>query len=368
MAISAAQPRISEGLPFPLGANWDGLGVNFALFSAHATKVELCLFDDTGERELHRIELPEFTDEVWHGYLADASPGTVYGYRVHGPYAPEVGHRFNPHKLLLDPYAKALVGSLRWGPELFGYTLGAGDDISYDERDSAPLMPKCRVIDPAFTWGRDRAPATAWERTIIYELHVKGFTQLHPMVPQELRGTFAGLATDAVVDYVRALGVTALELMPVHAFIHDRLLLDKGLRNYWGYSTLGFFAPHVNYSATGSTREFKEMVARLHDAGLEVILDVVYNHTVEGNEHGPTLSFRGIDNASYYRLLPDKPRYYINDTGTGNTVNLSHPRVLQMVTDSLRYWATEMRVDGFRFDLATILGRELSGFDEVAAF
>ena len=369
MAISAAQPRISEGLPFPLGANWDGLGVNFALFSAHATRVELCLFDDTGERELHRIELPEFTDEVWHGYLADASPGTVYGYRVHGPYAPEVGHRFNPHKLLLDPYAKALVGSLRWGPELFGYTLGAtGDDISYDERDSAPLMPKCRVIDPAFTWGRDRAPATAWERTIIYELHVKGFTQLHPMVPQELRGTFAGLATDAVVDYVRALGVTALELMPVHAFIHDRLLLDKGLRNYWGYSTLGFFAPHVNYSATGSTREFKEMVARLHDAGLEVILDVVYNHTVEGNERGPTLSFRGIDNASYYRLLPDKPRYYINDTGTGNTVNLSHPRVLQMVTDSLRYWATEMRVDGFRFDLATILGRELSGFDEVAAF
>jgi isoamylase len=369
MAISATRPHIAEGLPFPLGATWDGLGVNFALFSAHAAKVELCLFDDTGGRELHRVELPEFTDEVWHGYLSDARPGTVYGYRVHGPYAPEGGHRFNPHKLLLDPYAKALVGSLRWGPELFGYTPGAtGDDLSYDERDSAPLVPKCRVVDPAFTWGRDHAPANAWGRTIIYEVHVKGFTQLHPGVPQELRGSFAGLATDAVVDYVRALGVTAVELMPVHAFIDDRLLLDKGLRNYWGYNTIGFFAPHPRYSATGSTREFKEMVARLHDAGLEVILDVVYNHTAEGNERGPTLSFRGIDNASYYRLLPDKPRYYINDTGTGNTVNLSHPRVLQMVTDSLRYWATEMHVDGFRFDLATILGREPSGFDEGGGF
>jgi isoamylase len=369
MAISVTRPHIAEGLPFPLGATWDGLGANFALFSANATKVELCLFDDAGKRELHRVELPEFTDEVWHGYLPDASPGTVYGYRVHGPYAPEAGHRYNPHKLLLDPYAKALVGSLRWGPELFGYTLDAtGDDLSYDERDSAPLMPKCRVVDPAFTWGRDHAPANAWERTIIYEVHVKGFTQLHPGVPQELRGSFAGLATDAVVDYVRALGVTAVELMPVHAFIDDRLLLDKGLRNYWGYNTIGFFAPHPRYSATGSTREFKEMVARLHDAGLEVILDVVYNHTAEGNERGPTLSFRGIDNASYYRLLPDKRRYYINDTGTGNTVNLSHPRVLQMVTDSLRYWATEMHVDGFRFDLATILGREPSGFDEGGGF
>ena len=369
MAISATRPRISEGLPYPLGATWDGLGVNFALFSAHATKVELCLFDATGERELHRIELPEFTDEVWHGYLPDADPVTVYGYRVQGPYAPEVGHRFNPHKLLLDPYAKALVGSLTWGPELFGYTLGASnDDLSFDERDSAPLMPKCRVIDPAFTWGRDQAPAIAWERTIIYEVHVKGFTQQHPLVPPELRGTFAGLTTDAVIDYLRALGITAIELMPVHAFFNERQLLDKGLRNYWGYNTIGFFAPHTSYSAMGSTREFKEMVARLHDADLEVILDVVYNHTAEGNERGPTLSFRGIDNASYYRLLPDKPRYYINDTGTGNTVNLSHPRVLQMVTDSLRYWATEMRVDGFRFDLATILGREPSGFDEGGGF
>jgi glycogen operon protein len=369
MAISVTRPHIVEGLPFPLGATWDGLGVNFALFSAHAAKVELCLFDDTGERELHRVELPEFTDEVWHGYLRDAWPGTVYGYRIHGPYAPEAGHRFNPHKLLLDPYAKALVGSLKWGPELFGYALGAtGDDLSYDERDSSPLMPKCRVVDPAFTWGRDREPASAWERTIIYEVHVKGFTQLHPAVPQKLRGSFAGLATEAVVEYVRALGATAVELLPVHAFIDDRLLLDKGLRNYWGYNTIGFFAPDPRYSATGSTREFKEMVARLHDAGLEVILDVVYNHTAEGSERGPTLSFRGIDNVSYYRLLPDKPRYYINDTGTGNTVNLSHPRVLQMVTDSLRYWVTEMHVDGFRFDLATILGREPAGFDEGGGF
>jgi isoamylase len=369
MAISATRPRISEGLPFPLGATWDGLGVNFALFSAHATKVDLCLFDKTGEQELHRIELPEFTDEVWHGYVPDAEPVAVYGYRVHGPYAPESGHRFNPHKLLLDPYAKAFVGSLRWGPELFGYELGASEaDLSYDERDSAPLMPKCRVIDPAFTWGRDRAPAIPWERTVVYELHVKGFTKLHPLVPQELRGTFAGLATDVVIDYLRALGVTALELMPVHAFIDDLMLLDRGLKNYWGYNTIGFFAPHLQYSARGSTKEFKEMVARLHHAGLEVILDVVYNHTAEGNERGPTLSFRGIDNASYYRLLPDKPRYYINDTGTGNTLNLSHSRVLQMVTDSLRYWATEMRVDGFRFDLATILAREPYGFDEGGGF
>jgi glycogen operon protein len=360
--------RVSEGTPFPLGATWDGLGVNFALFSAAATKVELCLFDDSGEREMQRIELPEFTDEVWHGYLPDARPGTIYAYRVHGPYDPKAGHRFNPNKLLLDPYAKALLGALRWDPAVFGYTLESGDDLTFDSRDSAPFMPRCRVVDPAFTWGRDASPQVPWERTIIYETHVRGYTMCHPAVPEPLRGTFAGLAVKEVVDGIRRLGVTSVELLPVHAFIDDALLLDKGLRNYWGYNTIGFFAPERRYSSSGSTGEFKAMVAHLHDAGLEVILDVVYNHTAEGNERGPTLSFRGIDNASYYRLLPDDKRHYINDTGTGNTLNLSHPRVLQMVTDSLRYWVHEMHVDGFRFDLATILGREPYGFDEGGGF
>ncbi len=359
--------RVREGTPFPLGATWDGLGVNFALFSAHASKVELCLFDETGEREIERIELPEFTDEVWHGYLPDARPGTLYGYRVHGPYEPEAGHRFNPNKLLLDPYAKGLTGDVRWDPAVFGYVVGE-DDLSFDTRDSAPFLPRCRVVDPAFTWGRERRPDVPWERTILYELHVKGFTKLHPLVPERLRGTYAGLGTKEVVDYLRGLGVTSVELLPVHAFVQDQHLLEKGLANYWGYNTLNFFAPEYRYSATGSLSEFKEMVARLHDAGIEVILDVVYNHTAEGNEMGPTLSFKGIDNASYYRLLPDQKRYYINDTGTGNTLNLSHPRVLQMVTDSLRYWVTEMHVDGFRFDLATILGREPYGFDEGGGF
>ncbi len=365
---STSKTRVTEGLPYPLGATWDGLGVNFALFSAHATKVELCLFDARGEQELERIELPEFTDEVWHGYLPDARPGTIYGYRVHGPYEPENGHRFNPNKLLLDPYAKALVGQLRWGPEVFGYTLESEDDLTFDERDSAALMPKCRVIDPAFTWGRDQSPRVPWERTILYETHVRGYTKLHPAVPENLRGTFAGLATKEVVDYIRGLGVTSVELLPVHAFVNDSILLDKGLTNYWGYNTIGFFAPDPRYSAAQSTGEFKAMVAHLHAAGLEVILDVVYNHSAEGNERGPTLSFKGIDNASYYRLIPDQNRYYINDTGTGNTINLSHPRVLQMVTDSLRYWVQEMHVDGFRFDLATILGREPYGFDEGGGF
>jgi isoamylase len=359
---------ISEGLPFPLGATWDGVGVNFALFSAHATKVELCLFDDAGRRETERVELPEFTDEVWHGYLPEARPGTVYAYRVHGPFAPEEGHRFNPHKLLLDPYAKSLVGSLAWHPAVFGYTLASKDDLALDTRDSARFMPKCRVIDPAFTWGRERKPQIPWERTIIYETHVRGYTMRHPAVAAAERGTFAGLAAKAVVDHLRGLGVTAVELLPVHAFVNDSLLLERGLTNYWGYNTIGFFAPDERYSATHAINEFKEMVARLHDAGLEVILDVVYNHTAEGNELGPTLSFRGIDNASYYRLLPDARRYYINDTGTGNTLNLSHPRVLQMVTDSLRYWVSEMHVDGFRFDLATILAREAYGFDEGGGF
>jgi glycogen operon protein len=362
--------RISEGLPFPLGATWDGRGVNFALFSAHATKVELCLFDEKGVKELERIELPEYTDEVWHVHVAGLKPGTVYGYRVHGPYEPAAGHRFNPNKLLLDPYAKAHVGSLRWDPSLFGYTLENEDDLTYDERDSAAFMPKCQVVDQTFNWTHPTRIRVPWDRTIVYETHVRGYTKLHPGVPDNMRGTFDGLAQKAVIDHIRRIGVTTIELLPVHSFVNDQTLLDKGLTNYWGYNTIGFFAADPRYFARGpgAIDEFKEMIDRLHDAGLELILDVVYNHTAEGNERGPTLSFRGIDNASYYRLMPDEQRYYINDTGTGNTLNLSHPRVLQMVTDSLRYWVTEMNVDGFRFDLATILGREPYGFDEGGGF
>lgn len=369
LAAGLRKTTVLEGKPFPLGATWDGLGVNFAIFSASATKVELCLFDDDGQTELERIELPEYTDEVWHGYLPSARPGTVYAYRVHGPYEPDAGHRFNPNKLLLDPYAKQLVGELRWGPELFGYELGHKDkDLSFDSRDSASLMQKCRVIDPAFTWGRSLKPDTPWDQTIIYEMHVKGFTKRHLMVPEQDRGTFLGLAHPHVPEYLRSIGVTAAELLPVHAFVDDSYLVEKGLRNYWGYNSIGFFAPDPRYQRSSGVREFKEMINQFHANGLEVILDVVYNHTAEGNELGPTLSFKGIDNASYYRLLPDQKRYYINDTGTGNTVNLSHQRVLQMVSDSLRYWADEMRVDGFRFDLATILGREPYGFDEGGGF
>ncbi len=362
---------IAEGLPFPLGASWDGAGVNFALFSANATKVELCLFDDTGTRELERVELPEFTNEVWHVYIAGLKPGTVYGYRVHGPYEPDAGHRFNPNKLLLDPYAKAHVGALQWDPAVFGYTIGAeDDDLSFDERDSAPFVPKCVVVDQTFSWTHPMHVRVPWDRTVIYELHVRGYTKRHPGIPESLRGTFAGLGQKEVVDYIARLGVTSVELMPIHSFVNDSHLLDKGLTNYWGYNTIGFFAADPRFFArgAGAIGEFKEMIDRYHDAGLEVILDVVYNHTAEGNEHGPTLSFRGIDNASYYRLLPDRKRYYINDTGTGNTLNLSHPRVLQMVTDSLRYWVGEMNVDGFRFDLATILAREPYGFDEAGTF
>jgi isoamylase len=364
-----ARSRVQEGQPFPLGATWDGLGVNFALFSAHATQVELCLFDQQGRRELERIDLPEYTDEIWHGYLPEARPGTVYAYRVHGPYEPNAGHRFNPHKLVLDPYAKALVGPLRWSDALFGYRLGsARADLSFDRRDSAMGMPKCQVQDPAFTWGRSRRPCIDWERSIVYEAHMRGYTIRLPAAPPQLRGTFSGMGYRHVVDYLRNLGVNAVELLPIHAFVDDRYLIENGLRNYWGYNTIGFFAPDPRYMATPFINEFKEMVSRLHDARIEVILDVVYNHTAEGNELGPTLSFKGIDNASYYRLLPDKPRYYINDTGTGNTLNVSHPRVLQLVTDSLRYWATDMGVDGFRFDLATILAREWHGFDEGGGF
>ncbi len=361
--------RISEGHPFPLGANWDGLGVNFSIFSAHATRVELCLFDAKGETELERIELPEYTDEIWHGYLPDAHPGQVYGFRVHGPYEPEAGHRFNPNKLLIDPYAKQLVGRLRWSEALFGYQIGSPDaDLSFDTRDSAAFVPKCKVIDRAFTWGDQQHRRIPWDSTLIYEAHLRGISMRHPAVADGLRGTFAGLANRELIQHLRSLGVSAIELLPVHAFLDDKHLLEKGMSNYWGYNSIGFFAPHPGYLASGQVSEFKEMVAHLHDAGLELILDVVYNHTAEGNELGPTLSMRGIDNATYYRLVPDSRRHYINDSGTGNTLDLSHPCVLQMVTDSLRYWATEMHVDGFRFDLATILARRSQGYEERHGF
>ena len=362
--------RVTEGLPFPRGATWDGKGTNFAIFSANATKVEVCLFEHSG-REIERIALPEYTDQIFHGYLADVGPGTFYGYRVHGPYAPDAGHRFNPNKLLLDPYARAHAGSIDWNPACFGYQMESGDDTTFDERDSAPFVPRCVIVDPDFDWqGKPGQIGTPWDRTVFYETHVKGFTQLNPKVSEHLRGTYAGFGEPAVIEYIRDLGVTAVELLPIHSFAQDSHLVEKGLANYWGYNTLGFFAPEPRYAADvpNSLREFKEMVARYHEAGIEIILDVVYNHTAEGNELGPTLSFKGIDNASYYRLMPDEPRYYINDTGTGNTVNLSHPRVIQMVTDSLRYWVQEMHVDGFRFDLGTILAREPHGFDEQSGF
>ena len=362
---------MKEGSPRPRGAHWDGAGVNFALFSANATKVEVCLFDNEAGRETARIELPEFTDQVFHGYLPDVGPGQFYGYRVHGPYEPNDGHRFNPNKLLLDPYARAHAGKLTWNPAVFGYKMETGDDTTFDERDSAPFMPKCVVVDESYDWkGEPGRKTAAWDDTIVYETHVKGFTKLNPAVPEPLRGTYAGLGQEAVVAYIKKLGVTSVELLPIHTFVNDSQLEEKGLANYWGYNTIGFFAPDPRYASDvpNSLREFKEMVARFHEAGLEVILDVVYNHTAEGNERGPTLSFKGIDNASYYRLLPDQKRYYINDTGTGNTVNLSHPAAIQMVTDSLRYWAEEMRVDGFRFDLGTILAREPNGFDNQSGF
>ncbi|MFO0721139.1 MAG: glycogen debranching protein GlgX [Nitrospira sp.] len=363
--------EVLEGRPTPRGATWDGQGTNFSLFSAHATKVELCLFDPTGEKEIDRVSLPEYTDQIWHGYLAGIHPGTPYGYRVHGPYEPEAGHRFNPNKLLLDPYAYAHMGELQWNPALFGYQMESGDDRTFDERDSAPFMPKCTVVDQNFDWSGPRDRRTIpWDDTVVYEMHVRGFTKLHPAVPSALQGTYEGLATKEVLDYLQSLGVTSIELLPIHTFVNDSHLLEKGLTNYWGYNSIGFFAPDPRYAANRpeSVRECKEMIARLHDAGFEVILDVVYNHTAEGNELGPTLSFKGIDNSSYYRLQPEQPRYYINDTGTGNTLNLSHPRVIQLVTDSLRYAVQQMHVDGFRFDLGTILAREPNGFDNRSGF
>src|SRR6202522_1247806 len=362
---------VREGSPSQRGAHWDGDGVNFALFSANATKVEVCFFDHLTGKETSRIELPEYTDEVFHGYVPNVGPGQFYGYRVHGPYEPDAGHRFNPNKLLLDPYARAHAGKLTWNPAVFGYKMETGDDTTFDDRDSAPYVPRCVVVDQNYDWrGEPGRKTTPWDDLVIYEAHVKSFTKLHPAIPEEIRGTYAGLGHESVVDYIKKLGVTTVELLPIHTFVNDHYLEEKGLVNYWGYNTLGFFAPDPRYAhdVPNSLREFKEMVARFHEAGLEVVLDVVYNHTAEGNELGPTLSFKGIDNASYYRLLPDQPRYYINDTGTGNTVNLSHMRVIQMVADSLRYWAQEMHVDGFRFDLGTILAREPNGFDNQSGF
>lgn len=357
------------GKPYPRGATWDGEGVNFALFSRHAEKVELCLFDRQGQREIQRIELRGRTDEIWHCYLPEAHPGLLYGYRVHGPYRPEEGHRFNPNKLLIDPCAKDIIGKLSWSDAHYGYRVGSKNgDLSFDRSDNAAGMPKCMVIDPAFNWGDDRPPRIAWHDTVIYELHVRGYTMRHPEIPPQLRGTYAGLAAAPAIEHLKRLGVTTVELMPVHTFLDDHRLVKQGLRNYWGYNSLGYFAPDARYSATGLVSEFKTMVKTLHAAGIEVILDVVYNHTAEGDHLGPTLSFRGVDNVSYYRLDADNPRHYVDYTGCGNTLNMQHPRVLQLIMDSLRYWVLEMHVDGFRFDLASALARELHAVDRLGAF
>ncbi len=357
------------GNPYPLGATWDGEGVNFAIFSECAEKVELCLFDHQGREEVQRIHLSWQTDQVWHCYLPEARPGLLYGYRVHGHYDPKGGQRFNPAKLLLDPYAKQFFGRLRWHNSLFGYQIGNPlGDLARNRANSAPYMPKCQVIDPAFTWGNDRPPCTSWYDTIIYELHVKGFTWQHPLIPKELRGTYAGLSSAPSVDYLKRLGITAVELMPVQAFVDERHLVEKGLTDYWGYNTIGFFVPDGRYFAYGLINEFKTMVKILHSAGIEVILDVVYNHTAEGNQLGPTLCFRGIDNLAYYRVDPENNRYYKDFTGCGNTLNMCHPRVLQLIMDSLRYWVLEMHVDGFRFDLASALARELYEVNRLGTF
>jgi isoamylase len=366
------------GQPYPLGATWDGRGANFALFSENATAVELCLFDreDPG-RQTGVIRLTERTNHVWHVYLPEARPGLLYGYRVYGPSDARNGHRFNPAKLLLDPYAKAIDGDVVWNDTLFGYTIGDPNwDLSYDGRDSSEYLPKCMLVETHFDWEGDTPLHTPWHKTLIYELHVKGFTARHPIVPENMRGTYAGLAHPAVIEYLKTLGVTAVELMPVHHFIVERHLLDKGLTNYWGYNSIGYFAPDSRYSSSSRDRlrvgehvaEFKTMVKLLHRAGIEVILDVVYNHTAEGNHLGPTLSFRGIDNAAYYLLVPNDRRYYMDYTGCGNTLDMTHPRALQLIMDSLRYWIQEMHVDGFRFDLAAALARELHEVDRLGAF
>ena len=366
--------RQYPGTPAPLGATWDGSGVNFALFSEIAERVELCLFDAAyGQPEAARIELTEKTDNVWHTYLPEARPGLLYGYRVHGPYEAERGLRFNASKLLLDPYAKAITGAVQWSPAMFGYPPGEhADDRVCDSTDSAPGMPKAVVIEPGFSWGDDRLLRTPWHETVIYEAHVRGLTKQNPRVPAELRGTYSGLAHHSVITYLQDLGISAIELMPVHHFVDDQHLLDRGLKNYWGYNTIGFFAPDSRYSSStapgASVNEFKTMVKTFHKAGIEVILDVVYNHTAEGNHLGPTLSFRGIDNPAYYRLMEGDERHYQDFTGTGNTLNMRHPRTIQMIMDSLRYWVLEMHVDGFRFDLASALARELHAVDRLSAF
>jgi glycogen operon protein len=367
--MSLFPSQLDRGAPYPLGATWDGLGANFAVFSEHAERMELCLFDPTSRREIARLNLPESTDEVWHGYLPDARRGLIYGYRAHGPYRPQEGHRFNPHKLLLDPYAKRLAGSLRWSDALFGYRINSPrGDLSYDRRDSAPGMLKAVVGDDVFDWGDDRPPNIPWPDTVIYEAHLRGMTMLRDDIRANERGTFAALADARMIKYLQDLGVTAIELLPVHAFVQDRTLVERDLRNYWGYNSVAYFAVEPRYLSDGSRNEMRIAVRRLHAAGIEVILDVVYNHTAEGSELGPTLSFRGLDNASYYRLVPADPRHCMDVTGTGNTLNLTHPRVLQMVMDSLRYWVTSFHVDGFRFDLGVTLGRESSGFDPGAGF
>ena len=366
--------RTFLGYPYPLGATWLGNGVNFALFSEHATSVELCLFDNINDSEENiRIPVTEQTDQVWHEFLPDVRPGQLYGFRVSGPYDPERGLRFNSSKLLLDPYAKAIAGEVSWADEMFGYFIGdKKEDLAQDFRDDAWGVPKSVVIDTAFDWQGDRKPGIPLHDSVIYEVHVRGFSKLWNEVPEELRGTYAALGSPAAIDYFKKLGVTAIELLPVHAHIDDKGLIDRGLTNYWGYNTIGFFAPHAQYSSSGQmgqqVSELKTMVRSLHAAGIEVILDVVYNHTAEGNHLGPTLCFRGIDNTSYYRLLADKPRFYLDYTGTGNTLDTLHPRTLQMVMDSLRYWASDIHVDGFRFDLAPALGRDGTGVNKFHAF
>jgi isoamylase len=357
------------GNPYPLGATYDGAGTNFSVFSEVATRVELCLYDEHGTET--RCDLPEMTAFCWHGYLPNAQPGQRYGFRVHGPWEPNEGHRCNPAKMLLDPYGKAVDGEVRWNEALFDHTFN-DPETSRNDADSAPYMPKSVVTSPWFDWANDRHPRTPWHRTVIYEVHVKGFTKRHPQIPEHLRGTYGGLAHPAAIKHLKTLGVTAVELLPVHQFIHSSLLLERGQRNYWGYDSIGYLAAHNDYSSNGQTggqvQDFKRMVKTLHEEGIEVILDVVYNHTAEGNHLGPMLSMKGIDNAAYYRLMPDQPRYYMDYTGTGNSLNMRHPHVLQLIMDSLRYWHLEMHVDGFRFDLASALARELHDVDRLSAF